>query len=172
MLYIKNYKVTKIHTSKICVPVTGVKLSCPSVSEDAVDFRPPHKANLSNYLLNLMVQLLRQTLKNFVVRAFTDTIRADICHSRVRTSLRTSDANVFVIFPGARASSRCSKELGERLFKHARLKVSTVSPPRIISTRLLAALYTPLMSYTMPSHAWKRATFVRPVLRAEERAAV
>lgn len=65
--------------------------------------------------------------------------------------LRVSDANVFVIFLGTRASSRCSKELGERLFKHAWLKVSAVSPlVRIISACLLAALYTPLMSYTMP----------------------
>lgn len=44
---------------------------------------------------------------------------------------RMSGANVFVIFPGTRASSsRCSKELGERLFKHARLKVSAFSPSR------------------------------------------
>jgi len=56
-------------------------------------------------------------------------------------------------FQALERRSRCSKELGERLFKHARLKVSAALPlVRIISARLLAALYMPLMSYTMPLH--------------------
>lgn len=95
-------------------------------------------------------------------------IRADICHVRAGTLLRMSGANVFVIFPGTRASSsRCSKELGERLFKHARLKVSAFSPlVRIISARLLAALYMPLMSYTMLRRRAMRS------LLAEERSAI
>jgi len=93
-------------------------------------------------------------------------IRADICH--IGTLLRMNGANVFVIFSGTRASSRCSKELGERLFKHAWLKVFAYSPlVHIISARLLAALYMPLMSYTMP-----RRRTTRTSLLAKERSII
>lgn len=96
-----------------------------------------------------------------------------------------SDANVFVIFPGTQASSRCSKELGERAYSNTRgLKVSPRSSPlsdmSIISARLLAALYIPLMSNTMPHHeaaearARETRTHVRslPGRRKEEAAPV